>query len=243
LPHGQCHRYAAALPQELPMRRLFLPVLLALAGCATLPAETARQPAGPVQRQVVALAEGFHIVRMQGEQWLGCTALRAPDSPGADGEGAHVGLVRMASGQEMLALGGTRAGLSLGARRRVPVTIDMAGSQDAGSGLLDQEYFNVLTSVAQVVPLRAGATARLRFDGGFTAERSFSPGVIEALSRCYSQALAAAGHAPAGLAPAGLAPAGLAPADAAARLPMARGGSAKVPPGALSPDVAGVSIE
>jgi hypothetical protein len=216
------------MPRPVPPALLGAVALVALAGCAGMPTGATQQPAPSVQRELVAHADGFHVVRMQGQGWLGCTALRPHDAPGAGGEGAHVGLVRFASGQQALTLGGTGPGLSLGTRRRVPVTIDVDGSQDAGSGLLDQQYFHALTSPDQVAPLRAGATARLRFDGGFIAERRFSPGVIEAVSRCFSQTLAAAG---------------LAPGGASARVPVARGGGAKLPPGALTPDVAGVSIE
>jgi len=204
-------------------------LLAALAGCA--------QPAGPdkiavaptteVRRTPFARADGFNVVRLEAQNWLGCTAVRRVMATDGELDGAHIGLVRLDTGIEMLALGGIEPGATLGERRQVPVRVDVAGQSDTGTGWLENQYFNAFTSADQMPALLRGSTATLRFDGGFTVGRSFRASVLRELSRCYSETLMLAGLGPA----------------TTGRVPVARPAPARPATGGLTPDVASVRLE
>ena len=214
-------------------RLLGLAALAVAGGCAQ-PAEIAKSPAGQpaeVRRTPFTSAEGFSVVRLEAENWLGCTAIRRVVAPDGAPDGAHIGLLRLDTGQEMMALGGIQAGAALGERRQVTVRVDVAGQSDTGTGWLENQYFNAFTSADPMAALLRGQTAVLRFDGGFTVGRSFRPGVLRELSRCYAETLVSAG---------------LEPGGPAARVAVARPSPARPAPaasGGLTPDVAAVTLE
>jgi hypothetical protein len=210
-----------------------LAVLAATAGCAQATDLAKAPPAAPelstqVRRTPFAQAEGFAVVRLQAENWLGCTAIRRVVATDGAQEGAHIGLVRLESGQEMLALGGIDGSAQLGERRQVPVRVDVAGQSDTGTGWLEDQYFNAFTSADPMPALLRGSTAVLHFDGGFTVGRRFRPGVLRELSRCYSETLVAAG---------------LEPGGAGGRVAVARPASPQPTAPGLTPDVAAVRLD
>lgn len=218
-----------------PARLLCLIALAAAGGCAqpaelvkAAPAPPAQEVPAEVRRTRFSDAEGFAVVRLEAETWLGCTAIRRAVAADGTADGAHVGLLRLEGGQEMLAMGGIQAGAALGERRQVAVRVDVAGQSDTGTGWLENQYFNAFTSADQMPALLQGETAMLRFDGGFTVGRRFRPGVLRELSRCYASTLAAAGLEP-----------GATPRVAVARPPR----PLPRPPAGLTPDVAAVRIE
>jgi hypothetical protein len=204
-------------------------LLSALAGCAqpTGPEKLATAPTTDVRRTPFARADGFNVVRLEASNWLGCTAVRRVMAIDGELDGAHIGLVRLNSGVEMLALGGIEPGASLGERRQVPVRVDVAGQSDTGTGWLENQYFNAFTSADQMPALLRGSTATLRFDGGFTVGRSFRADVLRQLSRCYAEALVLAGLEPA----------------PSSRVPVARPMPARPTAGGLTPDIASVRLE
>lgn len=203
--------------------------LLALAGCAqdTL-TKAPFEPTPEVRRTLFSNAGGFNLVRLEARTWIGCTAVRRDIAAGGELDGAHIGLIRLDSGQEMMALGGFEPGAALGVRRQVPVRVDVAGQSDTGTGWLENQYFNAFTSADQMPALLRGSTAMLRFDGGFTVGRSFRPTVINELSRCYAETLVAAG---------------LEPGTASGRVAVGRPAAPARPAGGLTPDVASVWLE